>query len=391
MVAAGVFLVARMSDFFGESSAALNSVAIIGGVTALLAASLGLVATDIKRVLAFSTVSQLGYMFVALGVGAPAVALFHLFNHAFFKCLLFLSAGSVHHSVHTFDMRHMGGMRAWMPMTYVATVIAGLSLAGIWPLSGFWSKDAILAVAWGVEVAAPGSVAVAHLVFWLALAAAAVTAFYVFRLILMTFHGEFRGGIDSVPVDERFPDEADRHVHRAESPVVMLLPMAVLALLAVASGFVLNGLADAGPVPAHWFSHFLGGAPVEFNPTIAAASTALAVGGIGLAVLIYGTGSISLARMPRPWRIAQRVLEERFYMDYLYETLIVRRLLFQGLFLASDWIDRHVVDGAVDLIGWVGRNSGRFVAQLQNGQVQAYGVAVSIGAIVLLWTFLVRQ
>ena len=154
MVAAGVFLVARVFPLFEASSAVLNTVALVGGITALTAAVLGLAATDIKRVLAFSTVSQLGYMFIALGVGAPGVALFHLFNHAFFKCLLFLSAGSVHHSVGTFDMRYMGGLRAWMPVTYGLTVIAGLSLAGIFPFSGFWSKDEVLTAAWTMDPAA---------------------------------------------------------------------------------------------------------------------------------------------------------------------------------------------------------------------------------------------
>ena len=395
MVAAGVFLVARVFPLFEASSAVLNTVAIVGGLTAILAALLGLVATDIKRVLAFSTVSQLGYMFLALGVGAPAVALFHLFNHAFFKCMLFLGAGSVHHSVHTFDMRYMGGLRRWMPVTYGFTLIAGLSLAGIFPFAGFWSKDEVLTVAWEAERAAPGSVAVAQLVFWLALAAAAITAFYVFRLIIMTFHGEFRGGIDSVPADERIPDEADEHVHRAESPLEMVVPMAVLAFLAVVSGYVVNGLTDVGPIPAHWFTHFVGEqfheGPLDFNRGIAAASSAVAVGGIALAVLIYGTKSISLASMPRPWRLAQRVLEERFYMDYLYETLIVRRALYRGVFQVSDWVDRRIVDGVADVLGWAGRNGGRFAAQLQTGQVQAYGIAVSAGVVVLLWTFLARQ
>jgi len=389
MVAAGVFLVTRLYPLFEASPAALNTVAIVGGVTAIAAAGLGLVATDIKRVLAFSTVSQLGYMFLALGVGAPVVAIFHLFNHAFFKCLLFLSAGSVHHSVHTFDMRHMGGLIKWMPVTYFFTLIAGLSLAGIFPFSGFWSKDEVLAVAWSGEHA--GSGAVSTFVFWLALAAAGMTAFYVFRLIIMTFHGSFRGGIDAVPMEERIPDEAHHQVHRRESPLSMILPMAALGLLAVGSAFVVNGMDPVGPIPAHWFSHFLGEASPDFNLTIAVASSGLAVLGIGFAVLIYGTKTISLAAMPRPLRVVQRVLEQRYYMDYLYETLIVRRMLFQGVFLASDWVDRKIVDGVVDFISLVGRSSGRVVAQLQNGQVQAYGVGVSAGVIALLWAFLVQR
>lgn len=388
MVAAGVFLVARMFGLFAESAAAMNAVALVGGFTAVFAAAMGLVANDIKRVLAFSTVSQLGYMFLALGVGAPAVAMFHLFNHAFFKCLLFLGAGSVHHSVHTFDMRYMGGVRRWMPLTYAATLIAGLSLAGVFPLAGFWSKDEVLAAAWSGEHAASG--AVSQSVFWLALAAAFLTAFYVFRLIVMTFHGDFRGGIDAVPHEERIPDEAHHHVHRRESPRTMTLPMAVLAVLAVGSGAAANSLVDLGPVPAHWFSHLLHEDAPAFNLGIALTSTVFAVGGIALAVLVYGTRAVALGR-GRLWQLGERLLSQRFYMDRLYEDLVVRRVLYRGLFLAADWLDRRVVDGLVDLIGWIGRNGGRAVAQLQTGQAQVYGVGVSMGVIVILMFYLLQR
>ena len=389
MVAAGVFLVVRMYPLFLESAAAMNTVAIVGGVTAILAAAMGLVSNDIKRVLAFSTVSQLGYMFLAIGVGAPVVAMFHLFNHAFFKCLLFLGAGSVHHSVHTFDMRHMGGLRAWMPITYAATMLGGLSLAGVFPFSGFWSKDEVLTVARSGEHAANGFVA--QLVFWLALAAAFMTAFYVFRLIVMTFHGQFRGGIDAVPEDERIPDEAHHHVHRAESPWEMTVPMVVLAAFAVLSGAVFNAVSSIGPIPAHWFSHFLGEESPAFEPVIATASMALAVAGIVLAVLVYGTKVISFDRFPQPWHSARRVLEERYYMDHLYEKVIVRRVLYRGVFQFADWADRRIVDGFVDMVGWVGRNGGRALAQLQTGQVQTYGVGVSAGIVALLIAFIVQR
>ena len=389
MVAAGVFLVARLFGLFEESATAMNTVALIGGFTAVFAASMGLAANDIKRVLAFSTVSQLGYMFLALGVGAPGVAMFHLFNHAFFKCLLFLGAGSVHHSAHTFDMRFMGGIRKWMPITYVTTLIGGLSLAGVFPLAGFWSKDEVLGAAFSADHAA--SDGVSQTVFWLALAAAFMTAFYVFRLIIMTFHGDFRGGIDSVPHEERIPDEAHHHVRRHESPWTMTAPMVVLAVFAVGSGFAANSLIDLGPIPAHWFSHFLHEDAADFDIVIAAASTAFALGGIGLAVLVYGTRTVSFDGLGRTWRFGQRMLVERFYMDRLYEDLIVRRVLYRGLFLASDWLDRHIVDGAVDLLGWLGRNSGRAVAQLQTGQVQAYGVGVSMGVVVILMFYLLQR
>ena len=385
MVAAGVFLVARLFGLFEQSEAAMSVVALIGGFTAVFAAAMGLAANDIKRVLAFSTVSQLGYMFLALGVGAPGAAMFHLFNHAFFKCLLFLAAGSVHHSVHTFDMRYMGGVRRWMPATYAVSLIGALSLAGIFPLSGFWSKDEILGAAWG------GGSGVSQIVFWLALAAAFMTAFYVFRLILMTFHGEFRGGIDAVPQEDRIPDEAHHHVHRRESPLVMTLPMILLAAFAIGSGYAANSLADLGPIPAHWLSHFLHEDAPSFSVGLAAASSAVALGGAGLAVLIYGTRTLSLDGLGAPWRFGRRLLAERFYLDVLYEDFVVRRVLYRGLFLASDWLDRRVVDGAADLAGWFGRNGGRAVAQLQTGQVQVYGVAVSMGAALILIFYLLQR
>ncbi len=393
MVAAGVFLVARMFPLFEASSWVLNVVALTGGVTAVIAATMALVTNDIKRVLAFSTVSQLGYMFIALGVGAPGVALFHLLNHAFFKCLLFLSAGSVHHSVQTFDMRYMGGLRAWMPVTYGLTVIAGLSLAGVFPLAGFWSKDEVLAAAWSISQLTPGTGAgvVGQATFWLALVAAGMTAFYVFRLIILTFHGEFRGGIEAVPMADRAADEAHSHVHKGESPLSMLVPMSVLGLMAIGSGAVLNSVIELGPVPAHWFSHFFNEPSPELVVWIAGLSMTLVLGGITLAVAIYGMKWFDLARMPKQWHMLNRVLDQRYYMDYFYETLVVRRALFKGVFLASDWIDRKVVDGTVDLVGWAGRNTGKFVGQLQSGQVQAYGIAVSVGVITLLWTYLVRS
>ena len=391
MVAAGVFLVARLFPLFEQSSGALNTVALIGAVTALAAAAMALVANDIKRVLAFSTVSQLGYMFLALGVGAPGVAIFHLFNHAFFKCLLFLGAGSVHHSVQTFDMRRMGGLRHWMPVTYLTMVVAALSLAGIAPLAGFWSKDEVLAFAWQVESADPGHEAIGQAVFWVGLVASGLTGFYIFRLIFMTFHGEFRGGIDVVPPDQRLPGEEGQHVHRSESPASMVLPMIVLALFAVFSGLVANSFIELGPVPAHWLADALHADTPAFHWPIAVASSAVAATGILGAVLVYGARTVSLAGLPAPFPFLRRVLEERFYMDYLYETIIVRRVLFRGLFSLSDWTDRRLVDGLADLVALLGRNGGRFVAQLQTGQVQAYGVGVAVGVIALLGAFMAQR
>jgi NADH-quinone oxidoreductase subunit L len=232
MVAAGVFLVARTFPIFAQSVEAVTTVAIIGGFTAIFAASIGLVMTDIKRVLAYSTISQLGYMMLGLGAAgigiahggnvtveaakaATAIGIFHLFNHAFFKALLFLGAGSVNHATGTFDMRLMGGLRRMMPWTYGTFVIASLSIAGIWPLAGFWSKDEILAI----------SLQSQPFLFVLALITVFMTAFYMFRAVFMTFGGEYRGG------------SPEAHGHPHESPPVMVMPMVILAVLAVVSGF----------------------------------------------------------------------------------------------------------------------------------------------------------
>ena len=189
MVAAGVFLVARFFPVFEASTEAMTVVAIVGAFTALFAATMGLVTKDIKRVLAYSTISQLGYMMAALGIGAFGPAIFHLFTHAFFKALLFLGAGSVNHATGTFDMRYMGGLRKVMPWTYALMVVGSLSLVGIFPLAGFWSKDEILGHAWH------GGSLLDTVVFWLLAVGVAATAFYTFRMIYMTFHGQFRGGI----------------------------------------------------------------------------------------------------------------------------------------------------------------------------------------------------
>ena len=199
MVAAGVFLVGRFYPAFLAAQGTLTVVALIGAFTALMAATMGLVMNDIKRVMAYSTVSQLGYMMAALGLGAFPAAIFHLVTHASFKALLFLGAGSVNHATGTFDMRYMGGLRRHMPLTYLLVVIGGLSLVGIFPLSGFWSKDEILVSAWtGGGVVAPW---VGQVCLILLLAGVLLTAFYTLRMVYMTFHGEFRGGIEQEQAD----------------------------------------------------------------------------------------------------------------------------------------------------------------------------------------------
>ena len=378
MVAAGVFLVARFFPLFSESSTAMNTVAIIGGVTAVFAASMGLVMNDIKRVLAYSTISQLGYMMLALGVGAYGAAVFHLFTHAFFKALLFLGSGSVNHATGTFDMRYMGGLRRVMPWTYGTFLIGGLSLAGIFPLAGFWSKDEILAHAW----AASG--VVSQLVFWLALVAVFMTAFYMFRALFMTFEGEFRGGVKADPA----PAADGAEVHLAESPWVMVGPLVVLGVASVLAGFFVNPTANLGAVPKHWLSEFLHAEVESFNFGIAGVSSAVAVVGIVLAHLMYGRPRVSFPSVANAVRPVHDLLSRKYYFDEAYETVLTTRLLYRWLARYVDWIDRAIVDGVVRQIDRSGRNAGRAIAQLQTGQLQGYAVAISVGVLAILGVYL---
>ena len=379
MVTAGVFLVARFFPLFEASTVAMNTVAIVGGVTAIFAASMGLVMNDIKRVLAYSTISQLGYMMLALGTGAYVAAIFHLFTHAFFKALLFLGSGSVNHATGTFDMRYMGGLRTKMKWTYATFLIGSLSLAGIFPLAGFWSKDEILAHAWG-----EGEL-VGQLVFWLALIAVFMTAFYMFRALFMTFEGEFKGGSEADP--DAAPHGA---VHLTESPRVMVVPLLVLGVASVIAGFLVNPTTDLGFVSAHWLTGFLvpdGHAP-EFDYAIAAVSTIVAVAGIGLAFAMYASGQLSPQRVGERLRPAYVLLSRKYYFDEAYEKVLTIGVFYKGLARLLDWVDRSIVDGVVRLLDRIGRNIGRGLAQAQTGQLQGYGMAISVGVLVMLGVYL---
>ena len=381
MVAAGVFLVARFFPLFETSPTAMNTVAIIGGFTAVFAASMGLVANDIKRVLAYSTVSQLGYMMLALGVGAYGAAIFHLFTHAFFKALLFLGAGSVSHATGTFDMRYMGGLRRVMPWTYATFLIGSLSLAGIFPLAGFWSKDEILTLAWG-----QGEL-VSQTVFWLALLAVFMTAFYMFRALFMTFEGKFRGGADTDPETE------SEGVHLGESPVVMVAPLVLLAVASVVAGFLANPTTSLGVVPIHWITEFLGHGPAHeevdgFNIVLAAVSSLVAVAGIGLAFLMYYSKRVSPERLGERLKPAYLLLSRKYYFDEAYETVLVGRSLYAGLARGLDWFDKSVVDRVANLAGWLGANAGGALRQLQTGQLQGYGAAISVGIVFIIGLYI---
>ncbi len=372
MVAAGVFLVARFYPLFEHSEIALSTVAIIGGITAIFAASIGLVMNDIKRVLAYSTISQLGYMMLGLGTGGIAIGIFHLFNHAFFKALLFLGSGSVNHSTGTFDMRQMGGLRKAMPWTFATFVIGSLSLSGIWPFSGFWSKDEIVASAIDKPV-----------LFYLAMITVFMTAFYMFRAIFMTFGGEYRGGAPS-----EHGDHGDHGSHKLhESGKVMVIPLVILSVLSVCSGWwnVTGGFGSfmghgSGEV-AHSFIGGFFGALAHPIPLI---SLGVAILGILLAYAIYSLKLISAESLGKAFKPLYNLFYHKYWFDELYERIIVVKVLMNVIFRAFAFFDSRVVDGAVNGVAKGTAVASRTMRRAQTGQLQVYAMTIAIGIIAIL-------
>ena len=403
MVCAGVFLVARMMPLFVASPEAMRVVAVIGGFTAIFAATMGLVMNDIKRVLAYSTISQIGYMMLGLGAvgmalasrlgsgaevlateeililgkAAVAVGIFHLFIHAFFKSLLFMGAGSVNHSTGTFDMRQMGGLRKTMPWTYITFLLGALSLAGIWPLAGFWSKDEILVSAFTSQ----------PVLFWLALITVFLTAFYMFRAIFMTFHGEYRGGDKESGKD---------YSHTHESPWVMVAPLVFLAILAVGvgwwntagsfSGFMDHEVKHGSALNIFTvFGHTVNGVPL---PLIS-----LLVGLLGIfsAYAVYIKRWITAESIGKFFGAVYETVAEKFYFDELYENIIVKLGLVKGLFTGFKVFDEKGVDGAVNGTANVVVRGGKAIRQAQTGQLQLYALFIGIGlAIIALCVLFTR-
>jgi NADH-quinone oxidoreductase subunit L len=349
-------------------------------------------------------------MMAALGLGALPAAIFHLVTHASFKALLFMVAGNVNHATGTFNMRYMGGLRKTMPLTYILVLIGGLSLVGIIPLAGFWSKDEILSAAWtdGWQGGGPAALWAGKLTLIFLLTGVLLTAFYTFRMIYMTFHGEFRGGAEQEQADLAAAGEpgAGHHggVHLAEAPILMWFPMVLLGIVAVASGYLINPQwVEAFGIPKHWVSEFLiegleatriaSLAHLEvpaFNRWMAAASTVIALAGIGLASLLYLRRSAAAKDPLEAIKPVHVLLSRKYFIDDLYEDVIVRRLFYRGFVKVVDWVDRVLVDGIVDVIGLVSRNVGpHILVKLQSGEVQAYGIALTLGSLLILLGFLV--
>lgn len=357
MVAAGVYLVAALYPLFLASPTALLTVAIIGGFTTIFAASIGLVQKDIKRVLAYSTVSQLGYMMLALGVGSYVGGVFHLMTHAFFKALLFLAAGSIIHAVHTQDIEEMGGLWKKLRLTGPLFLIGTLAISGVPLFSGFFSKDEILAAAW--DGGHP-------ILFLFALIAAFFTAFYMFRLFFMVFTGEARGN--------------QEHVH--ESPSSMTIPMLVLGVLAIVGGYVNTA----------WFGTFLGDWLTDGNKLlqfhgeepiwVMILATVVSLLGIYLAYLVYGKRSISRNWLSGSGDKLHTILYNKYYVDEFYQFTIIK--LTNGISYLLQFIDVYIVEGLVKGVVGLVQGLGASGSKLQTGQVQTYGAVAFIGLAVLV-------
>lgn len=359
MVAAGVFLLARTFDIFEASAFAMQTMAYVGGFTAIFAATIAWVQNDIKRILAFSTISQLGYMVMAIGLGSVTGGIFHLFTHAFFKALLFLGAGSVIHAIHTQSIQEMGGLGAKMRITAWTFAIGALSLSGIPPFSGFWSKDVILTTALEAN----------PLLFVVGLATAFLTALYMARLYFLVFMGKPRSSQEGVK----------------ESSLVMTVPLIVLAVLAVVAGFVetpWNGWLG------QWISGGEGG-EVHSSGVVIVASIAVGVFGLYMGWLIYVKGSINPRRMQEqmPWLV--KLVERQYYVNEFYSLVIVRP--FKGLGTALILVDEYIIQGAVRLVGYGTRSVGQLGVRLSNGQVQTYVLTVVIGLVILIVAIVGRR
>jgi len=377
MVTAGVYMVSRSHLIFERAPMALMVVAVIGTLTAFFAATIGIAQTDIKKVLAYSTISQLGYMFMACGVGAFSAGIFHLMTHAFFKGLLFLGAGSVIHAVGgEQDMRKMGGLKSYIPWTFLTMSIATLAIAGIPPLAGFWSKDEIL---WKAYQVSP--------VYWgIGVVTAFITSFYMFRLWYMTFFGDYHGA----HVDEHghgsHGHDAHGHGEPHESPMVMLAPLMILALLSLVGGFVGWG---------NHFEHFL--APVfgTGEPAAEAASgiTEKLLMGVSVLVALAGWGLALLLYYQRP-ELPQKVSDalggfyqavvHKYYVDELYTVLFVKPLVDGSTRILWQGVDRKIIDAAVNDSADGARHVSDEVRQMQSGNIRSYAAWIAAGSTVVI-------
>jgi len=379
MVTAGIFMVARCHPIFNQSPAALDVVIWTGGITALFAATIALTQFDIKRVIAYSTISQLGYMFVACGVGAYAAGIFHLMTHAFFKGLLFLGAGSVIHALSgEQDMRKMGGLAGKIKWTYITFLAASISISGIPPFAGFFSKDEILWRAFS----SPGA---GHTVYYLLALSAFLTAFYSFRVIFMTFHGE-----------SRTDHKVAHHVH--ESPPNMLIPLIILGVLSVIAGFAGVPEAIGGGDAFHSFmSHVFGEGQVAAGAQEATrgleismmlVSVLIGAAGIGTAWFMYVVKPDLPAVFARVFSPVYELFYHKYYIDEIYDTLFIRPIKWASVHVFWDIIDVNIIDGFVNAVASMVEAMSRVLRRLQSGYYNHYALGMAFGVFVMVGIYL---
>jgi NADH-quinone oxidoreductase subunit L len=365
MVTAGIYMIARSNILYTMAPGTQTLVAIIGLSTAIFAATIALKQNDIKKVLAYSTVSQLGYMFLGLGVGAYTGAVFHVMTHAFFKALLFLGAGSVIHAMHhEQDITKMGGLKSKLPITHLTFLLGCIAIAGVPPFSGFFSKDEILMAAYATN----------PIFYYVGMGGALLTAFYMFRLYSLTFLGNFRG-------------TAHQQEHLHESPIAMTLPLMVLAFFAVVAGFI--GIPELFAPNAHALEHFLapvfaGSAALAHAHHIEHATEWILMGTattIILIVIVYAITKFKKYENAEPNTGIAKVLENKWYIDELYDTVIVKPLYWFASVLKNS-VEKLVIDGAVNGVGKLVGYGSRQFRLLQSGQVGSY-ILMMVMALVL--------
>ena len=361
MVVAGVYLVARLFPIYAMAGLpALEVVAYIGGFTSLFAAAIACTQLDIKRVLAYSTMSQIGYMMLALGVSGYGghdglgfmASMFHLFTHAMFKALLFLGAGAVIHAVHSNYMNEMGGLRKYLPITHITFLVACLTIAGIPPFSGFFSKDEILVAAWHHN----------KFLFFVEYFVAGLTAFYMFRLYFSIFWGK------------------ETHYHHTphEAPKVMTIPLMFLATASIFAGFIpFHHLvtSDGKPFDSH----------IDF--AVAIPSVLIALAGIGIALIMYKKESLAPAKMAARFKHLYQWSFHKFYIDEVY-LFVTKKIIFRYISVPVAWFDRHVVDGTMNGIAWVTTYTSNLIKGMQSGQLQKHAFVFVTGAVLLLVIFI---
>jgi NADH-quinone oxidoreductase subunit L len=415
MVTAGVYMIGRNAVLFGHAPITLSVVAGIGVATALMAGTIGLVQNDIKRVLAYSTVSQLGYMFLAMGVGAYAAGIFHLYTHAFFKALLFLGSGAVIHALAgEQDLRNMGGLKKDLPVTYWTFLIGAIAIAGVPPLAGFFSKDEIL---WRTFSAG-------RTIFWtVGTITAFLTAAYMFRLVFLAFHGERRHDAPALSAahdPQAGHDPHQQHLH--DAPPAMALALIVLAIGSVVAGFVGVPQAIGGANRIETFlepsfeAHQIAPANPEFQVVagrpeeprverpgeppaegsretellLMGVSSGLAIAGIGLAAYFWLRNRPAAARVARSATPLYTLLLNKYYVDEIYDALIVQPIKSVSTVLLWRGVDAGLIDGAVDGIGGFVRGSSNGLRRLQTGSIRAYAASLFLGVVLILGWYLLR-